>query len=327
MKSKFSKLLRSGSLLLVAAGIVVAVVAGVAAHGRVPQDGPNGYGSIGFEPVNLGPSINTASSEFQITLTADGLTMYFVSDRAGTLGGNDVWVAKRQDPNAPWGPAVNLGPNINSPANEAGPFLTPDGHCLYFTSRRPGGLSGSDLWKSCRDSLDEEFGANPSVNLGPPLNSAFDDDGGAFYVDPSTGLLVIIFPTTRPPNQGDLDYWTATQNPDGTWSDPVPVNELNTPFRENGHPSISPDGLTIYFSSRRPGRLGNLGKGSIWVSTHATTSDPWSTPVELPDPINTLSNNASPFLVHNSNLLYFASDRVGGFASFDFYVVQVPRPQ
>jgi WD40 repeat protein len=318
MRTAQSKALRSLGLSLLAFGIAAAAVA--AACQNVSE---NGLGSIGSEPVNLGPSINTAATEFQMTLSANGLTMYFAGDRPGTLGGNDLWVAKRQDPNAPWGQAVNLGPNINSSANEAGPFLTPDEHCLYFTSRRPGGLGGSDLWKSCRDNLDEEFGANPSVNLGSPLNTTFDDDAGAFYVDPSTGALVIIFASTRPPNQGDLDYWTATQNPDGTWSDPVPVNELNTPFREGGHPTISPDGLTIYFSSNRPGGLGGM---DIWVSTRPTTSDKWSAPVNVGAPINSPSNDAAPFLVHNSNLLYFSSNRAGGFGSNDFYVVRRVRP-
>jgi len=319
MKTTQSKTLRFVGLSLLALGIAAAVVPAPC------QDDPRKDLSCReAEPANLGSSINTAASEFQMTLTADGHTMYFASNRPGTFGGNDLWVSKRQDRNAPWGPAVNLGPNINSAANEAGPFLTPDEHCLYFTSRRPGGLGGSDLWKSCRDNRHEEFGANPSVNLGPPLNTTFDDDAGAFYVDPSTGLLVIIFPSTRPPNQGDLDFWTASQNADSTWSDPVPVEELNTPFREGGHPSISPDGLTIYFTSDRPGGLGAF---DIWASTRATASDKWSPPVNLGPPINSPSNERGPFLVHDSNLLYFTSDRAGGFGSDDFYVVRRERPR
>lgn len=323
MKTTLSGRFRPACFLLLVAGLMAVTVAVTVAATRqeFPENGVNG--SVGFEPVNLGPSINTASSEFQMTLTADGLTMYFADNRPGTLGGNDLWVAHRQYLNASWGPATNLGPNINSAANEAGPFLTPDEHCLYFTSRRPGGLGGSDLWKSCRDNLGEEFGANPSLNLGPPLNTTYDDDAGAFYVDPSTGRLVIIFPTTRPPNQGGLDFWTATQNADGTWSDPVPVNELNTPSREGGHPTISPDGLTIYFTATRPGGLGGF---DIWVSTRPTTNDPWSAPVDLPAPINSPSNERGPFLMHNGNLLYFSSDRAGGFGSDDFYVVRRPRP-
>ncbi len=303
-------------LILVLAAAVLA-----APQQNLPPNGPNS--SSWFDPVNLGSSINTAASEFQMTLSADGRTIYFASDRVGGFGGNDLWVAKRQAPNAPWGPATNLGRNINSSVNEAGPFLTPDEHCLYFTSRRPGGLGGSDLWASCRDNLDEEFGTNPSINLGAPLNTAFDDDAGAFYVDPDTGRLVIIFPTTRPPNQGDLDYWTSTQNADGTWSTPVPVNELNTPFREGGHLTISPDGLTIYFPSGRPGTLGGL---DIWVSTRPTTNDEWSPPINLGAPISSPSRDASPFLVHNGTLLYFTSNRAGGFGSDDFYVVRRVRP-
>jgi WD40 repeat protein len=275
--------------------------------------------------MNLGSSINTGASEFQITLTSDQNTVYFASDRVGTLGGNDLWVAKRQDPNAPWGPATNLGPNINSNVNEAGPFLTPDEHCLYFTSRRPGGLGGSDLWKNCRANLDEEFGAEPSVNLGPPMNTTFDDDGGAFFVDPSSGRLVMIFPSTRPPNLGDLDYWQSEENADGTWSDPVLVPELNTPFREGGHPSISPDGLTMYFASNRTGTLGGL---DIWVTTRATTTAPWSPPVNLGVPINSPARDSSPMLINNGMTLYFASSRggIGTFGSDDFYVVRRERP-
>src|SRR5437667_5217740 len=91
-------------------------------------------------PVNLGPNINTASSERQVSITHQGLSLYFDSDRPGGIGSNDIYVSQRTSVNAPWGPARNLGPIINTTSREFAPNFSPDDHWIYFASDRPGGF-------------------------------------------------------------------------------------------------------------------------------------------------------------------------------------------
>ncbi|MGQ9706288.1 MAG: TolB family protein [bacterium] len=100
-------------------------------------------------PVNLGPDINTSSNEYAPTVTGDGLTMYFASDRPGGYGGYDLYLAKYS--NGKWGSVQNLGSVVNTSVNESQPFITPDGNFLYFVSDGPGGYGGADIWVTQRN--------------------------------------------------------------------------------------------------------------------------------------------------------------------------------
>jgi hypothetical protein len=82
-------------------------------------------------------------------------------------------------------------------------------------------------------------------------------------------------------------------------------SDLNTPFTD-GCPIQSPDGLSLYMASNRPGGKGGL---DIWVATRASTSDPWGAPVSLPEPINSASDDFCPTPVRG-NGLFFVSRRV-----------------
>ena len=143
---------------------------------------PEGYGSCDiyaaklsgkniFEPVNLGPAINTAAWETQPSLSSDGRTMYFVSNRAGGKGGSDIWTSRLQD-NGVWTIPENLGAVINTKKSEMAPYIHPDGRTLYFSSDGHVGLGGMDLFVSRLDSLG--VWSKP-VNLGYPVNSPEDE--------------------------------------------------------------------------------------------------------------------------------------------------------
>src|SRR6185436_14302649 len=85
----------------------------------------NGLRAAWSEPVHLGPPVNTPSADQSPALSPDGLSLYFASDRPGTLGGVDLWVSRRASHHSPWGTPVNLGTGINSPGIESGPNLSP----------------------------------------------------------------------------------------------------------------------------------------------------------------------------------------------------------
>jgi hypothetical protein len=72
-----------------------------------------------------------------------------------------------------FGERVNLGPVVNSPYADMGPFVAPDGLTLYFDSDRPGGLGGSDIWVTTQATVSDAWG--PPVNLGAPVNSEYDE--------------------------------------------------------------------------------------------------------------------------------------------------------
>jgi Tol biopolymer transport system component len=107
---------------------------------RAARDGDFG------EPVNLGPLINSSLGDGVPALSADGLTLFFASDRPGGQGDLDLWMSTRASPSSPFGKPLNLGPLVNSPAVDTGPFVSADGLTLLFCSKRPGGQGGYDIW-------------------------------------------------------------------------------------------------------------------------------------------------------------------------------------
>ena len=100
------------------------------------------------EPVNLGAPVNTKDAESEPSLSADGLTLVFTTDRAGGQGRYDLWMSTRAGPTKPFGEPVNLGPSVNSGGVDGGGCLSADGRTLYFNSNRPGGHGGHDIWQA-----------------------------------------------------------------------------------------------------------------------------------------------------------------------------------
>lgn len=97
------------------------------------------------EPVNQGPNINTAGEEFHFTQDANG-TVYFTSNRPGGYGGPDIWGAASQGPNQ-WGPAFNLGPQINTASADMCPALPPGGTAFsWFSARQDNSLGNIDIF-------------------------------------------------------------------------------------------------------------------------------------------------------------------------------------
>ena len=119
-------------------------------------------------PENLGSGVNGRSWESQPALTADGRTLYFVSDRPGGQGLRDIYVSQWQD--SVWAPAQNVGPRINSSRDDVSPFIHANGQTLYFSSNGRPGFGGFDLYVS--EQADDSW--SEPRNLGYPINTAQD---------------------------------------------------------------------------------------------------------------------------------------------------------
>lgn len=126
-------------------------------------------GDVWSKPENLGRRINSSSWDSQPTLSADGRTLYFSSNRQGSYGGRDIWMSTNGKEG--WSYPENLGKAINSPRDETTPFIHPNGTTLFFSSNGHIGLGGYDLYKVERmDSIWAKV-----ENLGSPINTNQDE--------------------------------------------------------------------------------------------------------------------------------------------------------
>ena len=268
-------------------------------------------------PVSLGPVINSAFNDQQPAISKDGLSLYFTSNRPGGLGGFDMYVSQRACVDDPWGSPVNLGATVNTTFDEGNPAFSRDEHLLFFQSKRPGGFGGIDLWVSQREHTHDDFDWQPAVNLGPGVNSAADDNGPSYFGNEDDGAPQLYFGSTRAGGLGGADIYLSEQMADGSFGPAVLVTELSSVANEND-PSIRHDGLEIFFHSNRVGSTGTAL--DLWVATRESTLDPWSTPVNLGNTINTVFLEQNAYLSSDNRTLLFSSDRPGGSGGLDLYM-------
>jgi len=271
-------------------------------------------------PTILGPPVNSSYVETAPFISADGLSLYFTSDQPGGEGGWDLWVTTRDTINDEWGTPMNLGPPVNSSAHEHGTSISADGLELYFMSMRPGGCGAQDLWVAMRDTVDAPW--SEAVNLGPTVNSSAAE--AAPSISPN-GLELYFFDFTMPPRPGGYgmaDIWfTTRQTKDDPWGAPVNLGPAVNSSAFDGRPFISADGLKLFFDSNRSG---GYGQGDLYVTTRATLSEPWGTPVNLGPTVNSSAWEELPSISADGSTLYFDSEnRSGGFGSFDLWQVKI----
>jgi OmpA-OmpF porin, OOP family len=130
----------------------------------------NKVGEVWSQPKNLGINVNSAEWESQPSLSADGRTLYFVSDRRGGLGRRDIWTSTLNE-KGQWTKAKNVGKPINTVYDEISPFIHVNNRALYFASNGLTGFGGYDIFFCERDT--SLTWSNP-VNLGSPINTHED---------------------------------------------------------------------------------------------------------------------------------------------------------
>ena len=306
-----------------------------------PQGGPTEPGahdavvaSAGFSdwsmPVTLPAPINTAFNDQQPSLSKDGLTLYFNSNRPehaqDLVNDANIWVATRECTDCPWGAPVVLGPPVNGPATDATPEPTRDGHTLFFLSNRVA-AQGNDIFVTRRVHVHGNEWSEP-VRLGPGVNTPVANEGSPSLLVADDGAVTQLYFNRQagPAGQPSGDIYVSALLDDGSWGVAVPVTELNDPAGgADQRPTLSRNGLEIYFWSGRDAGRGTVGAGYIWYSTRASIADPWETPVLAPDPINVRSA-IQPFLFERGHTesLYFVHNN-GGTARLDLDIVMSSR--
>ena len=279
---------------------------------------------VDFDPINLGPGVNTENSEYYPCLTADDATLLFtreIPDSRAFLGTQEDFFVSTSEAKT-WGPSRGIS-EINSVMNEGAPSLSHDGQVLIFTACEiegewgPGrtGLGSCDLFFS------HKVGTSWSspMNLGERINSYYWESQPSLAADGRTLYFVRGKSTARGIREQDI--WVSHLSVDGVWQKPRKIEgEVNTAFEEESV-MIHPDGETLYFSSN-----GHPGMGGLDIYMSKKRADgSWGKPVNLGYPINTHGNENSLLVSASGELAYFASDRDGGAGGLDLYRFIMPE--
>jgi outer membrane protein OmpA-like peptidoglycan-associated protein/tetratricopeptide (TPR) repeat protein len=280
---------------------------------------------IPFNPVSIGPSINTTDDEYWPSITADGQTLMFTrqsrhSDRSEGVRyfGNsqeDFYLSFFADTG--WQKAVNAGFPLNTPQNEGAQTLSSNGRYMYFTAcDRQAGLGSCDLYYSV---YNDGKWSEPS-NLKWPVNTTSWESQPSVTSDGR----VLFFSSSRPGGSGGKDLWYTVLNDKNIWKTPVNMGSvINTPGDEMS-PFIHFDGKTLYFAS--DGRVG-MGGFDLYI-TRMNSDSSWSEPKNLGYPINTYNDEMGLIIESGGQKAYFSSirDETNGKDIFFFNLYESARP-
>jgi len=307
MIAKFKKTSRKRSVAAVLVLMALACITLTDAYSAPPF--------IFGTPTNLGPAFNTPYNDGSPRERADSLERFIGSDRTGTYGHYDLWVATRATTGDDWSSFVNLGPTINTSYFDSNPSISADGLKIFFSSERPGGWGSVDIWVITRPTISDPWSA--PVNLGSTVNSSYWDAVPSV----SSDGLSIFFESLRPGGYGDVDIWVTTRSTVfDAWGVPMNLGPSINSVASDGAPSISANGLLLFFTSNREGGFGYY---DLWIAIRPTIAEPWGTPVNLGPTVNSSAWDGWSAISADGSILYFASRRVGGLGDWDAWQVEV----
>ena len=252
------------------------------------------------EPQPLRGRLNTRANNHAPAISPDGRTMVFAHSDAGRNA--DLFVARWNGET--WDEPQPIA-TLNTPSDELSPSISRDGQSLYFSSNRPGGLGGYDLWVARRQG---DTWAEP-VNLGPQFNSEFDETSPAISPDGDR----LYFSSNRSKHERsemdkllgkkssrqDYDIFVADLKASTTRS----ADELNSTY-DDGPVALSPRGEFVYFASNRPGGLGGWD-----IYRSRILDDKLQPPQNLGEPVNSSANETDPAVWMEGYDLVFSSNR------------------
>ena len=280
-----------------------------------------------FNPINVGPGINTAEYEYFPALTADGNTFMFTryirqGDGVDAPGQEDFFISKKT--NNVWQTANPIN-SVNTMGNEGAPSLSADGQIMFFAScmEISGDYGSSDRkgYGSCDIFYSQKINGKWSkpANAGSVINTRNWETQPSFSSDGKT-LYFIRGSVTREGIKNP-DIYSSTIGDDGKFSEPVRLSDnVNTPDKEESV-YIHPDNQTLYFSSE-----GHPGMGGLDIFMSKRQADgSWGKAINLGYPLNTASDENSLLVDASGKLAYFASEREGGFGGLDIYQFELPE--
>jgi len=193
------------------------------------------------EPISLGPAVNSATWDWTPRISADGLELYFVSNREGTpWAGFQIYASRRQSTQDPWQPAENLGPMVNSGQEQTIGSISSNGLELYYsndqTMRVASRKTKDDAWAEIKD-------------INPMTQANYTVQG--FNPAISPGGLHLLYAAGPPVGLGSRDIWMLSRaSINDNWGIPVNVGSpISNIGKKESEPWISYDGLSVLYTS------------------------------------------------------------------------------
>jgi outer membrane protein OmpA-like peptidoglycan-associated protein/tetratricopeptide (TPR) repeat protein len=209
----------------------------------------------------LDGDINLEPRKGAITVSQDGDWLFFAADIAGAgLGGFDIY--KSIYTPSGWSEQENLGDSINTDFWESSPAISPDKRALYFSSTRPGGYGGADLYVSY---LKPNGRWTEAVNMGPSINTAGDELAPFIHADNQT----LYFTSDGLPGYGGSDLFVLKKLTGGKWGTPENMGYPINTIENEGSLAVAADGYTAYYASDREDSRGGLDIYSFTLPAHA----------------------------------------------------------
>jgi hypothetical protein len=193
--------------------------------------------------VNAGTPLNTRQNEGAQTLSSNGRYMYFTAcDRPGGMGSCDIYFSYFND--GRWSEPNNLRSPVNTSHWESQPSISADGKTLYFSSNRPGGTGGKDLWFAI---MDDKNQWNTPVNMGSRINTDGDEMSPFIHFDGKT----LYFASDGLTGLGGFDIFMTRMNSDSSWSEPQNLGYPINTYNDEMGLVIESGGKKAYFSAVR----------------------------------------------------------------------------
>ena len=206
----------------------------------------------------LEDSINFADKKGSVSFLPDMQTLYFAADYPEQgYGRYDIY--KSVKAGNYWTTAKNLGRNVNTDYWDSAPSISPDGKALYFSSNRPGGLGGIDLYIAFKN---EKGGWEEAINLGPQINTSGDEQTPFIHADNNS----LYFSSTGWPGYGGADFFVVHQKIDGNWTKPLNLGYPINTFDNEGSIAVASNGVDAYIASDRSDSRGGLDIYKVTLS-------------------------------------------------------------
>lgn len=226
----------------------------------------------------------SASGIQDVWITNDGLRLY------GQASFSNLYLSTRSHVDSAWGEFVLLPPEINDPGDQLSPSESPSGDTLYFCDFPPGSPTGFDVVYSVRT----DSGWGPKVNLGPTVNTEFNELSARISRD---GTMLVVS------SGGDLYYHERLG--DGTWGVAIDFGDSINDWGNDMHVCLSPDNNRLFFYREGPNH------GDVWMSER--NNGVWGQAFYLPAPVcSTFTREDSPCLLADGATLVFRHGLTGG---------------
>ncbi|MDO9255155.1 MAG: OmpA family protein [Bacteroidales bacterium] len=271
---------------------------------------------VPFNPVNIGPNVNSPGFEYINAISLDESQLYFTRKGADPQSDESFYrsvSARSSTGQLNWSPAIEIGTPINTPGNEGALCVSPDGQTIIITC-----CSRRDSYGTCDLYSSHKVGDKwlEPENLGEQINTSAWESQPCLAADGRT----LFFVSTRRGGHGGSDIWKSTRQNDGNWSQPLNLGDSINTTADEMAPFIHPDGHTLYFSSTgHPG----MGGADLFVS-RMDANGVWQKPENIGYPVNTKLDEINLIINAKGTEAFISAEREKGFGNTDIYRFELP---